>query len=242
MLRIATRRSALARAQAFQVGRALAAGAGDSFELVPMAATGDVQPRRAVADFETKGLFVDTLRRAVASGDCDVAVHSYKDLPTQPVDGLVVAAVPVREDPRDLLVTREGHTLESLPEHATVGTSSQRRSLQLRCVRPGLRVVGIRGNLDTRLRAVAGGELDAVVVARAGVRRLYADPSHGGVGRMALPLTTLALEPSECLPAPGQGALAVECRTGDERALAACRLLDDPATRRAVEAERAFLV
>lgn len=242
MLRIATRRSALARAQAFQVGRALAARAGGGFELVPMAASGDLQPERAVADFDTKGLFVDTIRQAVASGDCDVAVHSYKDLPTQPVDGLVVGAIPEREDPRDLLVTRDGHALGTLPELATVGTSSQRRSLQLLRARPGLRVRGIRGNLDTRLGKVADGEFDAVVVAHAGLRRLYVARSDGGVGPLDLPLTAVALEPGECLPAPGQGALAVECRAGDERALAACRLLDDPATRRAVEAERAFLV
>ena len=242
MLRIATRRSALARAQAFQVGRALAAAAGDGFELVAMAASGDLQPERAVADFDAKGLFVDTIRRAVVSGDCDVAVHSYKDLPTQPVDGLVVGAVPEREDPRDLLVTRDGHALGTLPELATVGTSSQRRSLQLLRARPGLRVRAIRGNLDTRLQKVADGEFDAVVVAHAGLRRLYVAGSDGGVGPLDLPLTAVALEPGECLPAPGQGALAVECRAGDERTLAACRLVDDPATRRAVEAERAFLV
>jgi hydroxymethylbilane synthase len=176
------------------------------------------------------------------SGDCDVAVHSYKDLPTQPVDGLVVGAVPEREDPRDLLVTRDGHALGTLPELATVGTSSQRRSLQLLRARPGLRVRGIRGNLDTRLRKVADGEFDAVVVAHAGLRRLYVARSDGGVGPFDMPLTAVTLEPGECLPAPGQGALAVECRAGDERTLAVCRLLDDQATRRAVDAERAFLV
>lgn len=236
MLRIATRRSALARAQATQVGLAL----GGDFELVPLATTGDLHPDQAVEAFETKGLFVDAIRGAVADGTCDLAVHSAKDLPGDPVDGLSIGAYPRREDPRDVLVTGDGHLLRSLPSVATVGTSSARRKLQLLRVRPDLQVLAIRGNVDTRLRKVVDGELTAVVVALAGLRRLYTDPSIGGIGPLGLPLKAVTLEPGECLPAPAQGALAVECRADDDATLAALATIDDPATRAAVAAERAF--
>ena len=125
MLRIATRRSALARAQATQVGLAL----GEPFTLVPMATTGDLHPDRAVEAFDTKGLFVDAIRAAVADGSCDLAVHSAKDLPSDPVDGLTIGAYPRREDPRDVLVTGDGPLLRSLPSMATVGTPRARRRL-----------------------------------------------------------------------------------------------------------------
>ena len=237
MLRIATRRSALATAQATQVGLAL----GVEFELVPMATTGDLHPDRAVEAFDTKGLFVDAIRAAVADGTCDLAVHSAKDLPSDPVEGLTIGAYPRREDPRDVLVTADGHLLRSLPSVATVGTSSARRRLQLLRVRPDLQVLGVRGNVDTRLRKVADGEFVAVVVALAGLRRLYTDPDVGGVGPLGLPLRAVTLEPGECLPAPAQGALAVECRSDDAATLAMLATVDDPATRVAVQAERAFL-
>lgn len=233
MLRIATRRSALARAQALQVGQLVAARTGAGFELVPMATTGDLHPTRPITAFETKGLFVDKIREAVLAGECDLVVHSYKDLPTDSAPGLVIGAIPPREDPRDALVTRVDEALP--PEGGTVGTSSQRRRLQLLFTRPCLQVLPLRGNLDTRLRKVAEGELDAVVVALAGLRRLY------GAGPLELPVAVAPLEPGECLPAPGQGALAVECRTGDESTLAHCRAIDDQVTRRAVQAERAYL-
>jgi hydroxymethylbilane synthase len=235
MIRIATRRSALARAQAFQTGQLFTARTGEPFELVPMATTGDLHPERPVGAFETKGLFVDALRQALLDGDCDVAVHSYKDLPTEAVPGVVIGAVPPREDPRDLLVSRDGFTLATLPPTAIVGTSSQRRRLELLRSRPSLQVLPLRGNLDTRLRKVAEGEFDAVVVAFAGLRRLYASEPLG------LPLTAAPLEPGECLPAPGQGALAIECHDGDERVLALCAAVDDPAAHTAVRAERAYL-
>lgn len=241
MLRIATRRSALARAQSFQTGRAIAARTGYDFTLVPMATTGDLAPERAIGDFDAKGLFVDTIRAALLAGEVDLAVHSYKDLPGEPVDGLAVGAVPQREDPRDLLVTRAGHGLATLPAIATVGTSSERRRVQLLRAKPGLQVLPVRGNLDTRLRKVADGELDAVVVAFAGLRRLYVPEEDGGVGALGLPLRAVPLEPGELLSAPAQGALAVECRADDEGTLEACRAIDDASTHRAVRAERAFL-
>ena len=210
MLRIATRRSALARAQASQAGRDLAERTGEDFELVPLATSGDLAPTRAVTDFDTKGLFVDALREAVLVGDCDLAVHSGKDLPTEAVEGLVVGAVPRRADPRDVLVTRDGHALADLPATAIVGTSSERRRLQLLRVKPALQVLAVRGNLDTRLRKVADGELDGVVVAAAGLQRLYVPEGEGGIGPFELPLHAYVLEPGECLPAAAQGALAVE--------------------------------
>lgn len=241
MIRIATRRSALARAQAHQLGMLITERTGIDFELVPMATTGDLHPDRAVGDFTTKGLFVDSIREAVRSRDCDLAVHSYKDLPTDPVDGLSIAAVPLRADPRDALVTREGLGLAALPHLAVIGTSSERRRLQLLQANPDLRVQPVRGNLDTRLRKVADGDLDAVVVAMAGLGRLYVAESMGGVGALGLPLATTALQPEECLPAPAQGALAVEARSDDGEASALCALIDDEPTARCVRAERAFL-
>jgi hydroxymethylbilane synthase len=239
-LRIATRRSALARAQAFQTGHLLQARTGREFELVAMATAGDLAPDRPVGSFDLKGLFVDTIRDAVLSGDCDVAVHSYKDLPSDPVPGLRIAAVPEREDPRDVLVSRSGYAFPTLPALATVGTSSARRRLQLLRAKPALQVLPLRGNLDTRLRKVAEGEYDAIVVAFAGLRRLYVPEEAGGVGALGLPLTGAPLEPGEMLPAAGQGALALECRSDDEDIIAACREVDDPETHLAVRAERAF--
>jgi hydroxymethylbilane synthase len=240
-VRIATRRSALARAQAHQVGLRIRERAGADFELVPMATTGDRNPNRPVGDFDVKGMFVDTVREAVLAGECDVVVHSYKDLPTDPVEGLTLGAVPKRADPRDLLVTREGYAFANLPATAMIGTSSERRRIQLLKVKPALQVLPLRGNLDTRLRKVAEGELDGVVVALAGLQRLYVPEEQGGVGPLGLPLKAYALEPGECLPAAGQGALAVECRADDDDALAVCKLIDDRPTRAQVTAERAFL-
>ena len=235
-VRIATRRSALARAQATQVGLAL----GGDFELVPLATTGDRHPERAVEAFDTKGLFVDAVREAVVTGECHLAVHSGKDLPSGPAGGLVIGAYPRREDPRDVLVTRDGHTIASLPSLAALGTSSARRRLQLLRIRPDLQVLPVRGNVDTRLRKVADGEFDGVVVALAGLRRLYTSEHAGGIGPLGLPLRAVTLEPGECLPAPAQGALAIECRGDDHTTLALLSSIDDAVTRAAVLAERGF--
>ncbi len=239
--RIATRRSALAQAQSAWVGRALGAATGREFELVPMTTSGDRDPQRAVAAFEVKGLFVDTIRAAVLDGDCHLAVHSYKDLPSDAVDGLMIAAVPEREDPRDLLVTREGVGLGGLPRGAVVATSSVRRRVQLLRARPDLQVVEVRGNVDTRLRRVAERAFDAVVVAAAGVRRLYGAEALGGVGALGIDVAAVALEPGECLPAPAQGALALECRTDEVETAAGCASVHDALAGSCVRAERAFL-
>jgi hydroxymethylbilane synthase len=203
--------------------------AGHVVELVELTTAGD-RSAAAVADLGT-GIFVNELRRALADGEVDFAVHSLKDLPTYPAEGIVVAAVPRRGDPRDALVARDGLTLGELPAGSRVGTGSPRRSAQLRALGFGLDIVAIRGNVDTRLAKVAAGELDAVVVAAAGLDRL---------GRRDA--ATEVIDPVQLLPAPAQGALAVECRTKDE-ALAArlAAALDDLPSRAAVAAERALL-
>jgi hydroxymethylbilane synthase len=223
-IRIGTRGSALALAQSRQVAGAI----GGSTELVQITTAGD-RSSAPVARLGV-GVFVSALRDALAAGEIDVAVHSYKDLPTAPADGLRVVAVPERADPRDALVARDGLALAKLPAGARVGTGAPRRVAQLRAAAPALELVAVRGNVDTRLRRVADGDLDAVVVARAGLARL---------GRSAE--ITETLDPAVLLPAPAQGALAVECRADRPDLIEALDALDHPATRAAVSAERAFL-
>ena len=228
ILRIGTRPSALAVAQSGQVAQRLRA-AGHPCELVEISSPGD-RSGAPIAELGV-GVFVSSLREALAAGGIDVAVHSYKDLPTAPDPRLTLAAVPPREDPRDALVARDGLVLGELPAGSRVGTGSPRRRAQLDALGLGLEVVAIRGNVDTRIGKVRSGELDAVVVAAAGLRRL---------GRVDE--ATELLEPVQMLPAPAQGALAVECRgTDGELAAALAAALDDPFTRAAVVAERAVL-
>lgn len=229
---VATRRSRLARTQAGHVAEALSRATGRPAELVPLSTTGDEHPDRAVEAFDAKGLFVDGVRQAVLDGRAHCAVHSFKDLPSARFAGLLVGAVPRREDPRDLLVTRDGARLSTLPRGAAVGTSSARRRAQLQRVRRDLLVQPLRGNLDTRLGRVAEGDLDAVVVAVAGVRRL---------GPVDVAVKAVALEHGECLHAPAQGALAVECRDDDGETLDALKLIEDDESRALVRAERALL-
>jgi hydroxymethylbilane synthase len=224
-LRIGTRASALARTQTDLVANAL----GVPVDIVHVVTEGD-RSAEALAQIGGTGVFVSALREALLAGEIDAAVHSYKDLPTAAADGIVVAAVPTREDPRDVLVARDGLTLGELPPGSTVGTGSPRRAAQLRALGLGLDVVAIRGNVDTRLGKVASGEVDAVVLAYAGLRRL---------GRAFE--ATEVLDPIQVLPAPAQGALAVECRSSDDEAIAVIAVLDDPDTRSAVRAERALL-
>ena len=238
-LRVATRRSALAMAQSRTVGEQLASLTGRVLELVEVTTRGDVDPA-PLAQIGGTGVFVTAVRRAVAEGHADAAVHSLKDLPTTPDPRLLLAAVPRREDPRDVLVARCAATLEELPVGARVGTGSPRRRAQLEAARPDVEVIGIRGNVDSRVARVTGkptGDdpgLDAVVLAAAGMARL---------GRQSEVSQTL--DPEQMMPAPGQGALAVEVRADVEAAdpalAAALRALDDPVTRAAVTAERALL-
>jgi len=228
-LRLGTRRSALAMAQATAVATAITELAGCSVELVEVTTVGDTN-RRPLAEIGGTGVFVSALRDALLADTVDIAVHSLKDLPTAPAEGLLLAAVPRREDPRDVLVARDGLMLAELPNGARVGTGSPRRAGQLRWLGLGFDVVPIRGNVDTRLRLVREGELDAVVLARAGLARL---------GR--LDEASEVLDPLQMLPAPGQGALAVECRATDPGTAVLLAGLDDADTRAAVAAERTLL-
>ena len=227
-IRIGTRGSALALAQTRLMADKLER-AGAAVEIITITTPGD----RSTAPIPEIGIgvFTSALRDALAAGDIDVAVHSYKDLPTAPDPRLTIAAVPVREDPRDVLVARDGLTLGELPVGSTVGTGAARRSSQLAALGLGLVIVPIRGNVDTRLRKVVDGEVDAVVLARAGLARL---------GRLAE--ITEVLEPIQMLPAAAQGALAMECRVSDMDTEHLLRTtVEDELTRAAVVAERSML-
>jgi hydroxymethylbilane synthase len=227
VIRIGTRGSLLATTQAGFIRDALIAN-GHPAELVIVATAGD-QSSAPIAEIGV-GVFTAALREAVADGVVDMAVHSYKDLPTAPDTRFDIAAIPPREDARDALVARDGMVLGELPAGSTIGTSSPRRAAQLRALGLGLEIRPLRGNLDTRLNRVSSGDLDGVVVARAGLAR---------IGR--LDAVTESLEPVQMLPAPAQGALAVECRAGDSELVAVLAELDDADTRAAVTAERALL-
>jgi hydroxymethylbilane synthase len=224
-LRIGTRASVLARTQTGLVVDAL----GRPVEIVPVSTTGD-RSSAAIEQLGGTGVFVSGLRDALLAGDIDVAVHSYKDLPTAPAAGIVIAAVPVREDPRDVLVARDGLVLGELPVGARVGTGSPRRAAQLRALGLGLEVIAIRGNVDTRLAKVSSGEFDAVVLALAGLRRL------GRTDEI-----TEILDPIQVLPAPAQGALAIECRADDQATIEVLAAIDHADSRVVVAAERALL-
>ncbi len=228
-LRLGTRRSPLATVQSRSVAAALTAATGRAVELVPVTTYGDTTPA-ALVQIGGTGVFVGALREALLTGSVDLAVHSLKDLPTADPDGLCLAAVPLREDPRDVLVARDGLTLGELPAGSRVGTGSPRRAAQLRGLGLGLEVVDVRGNVDTRLRLVVDGVVDAVVLARAGLARL------GLLDRV-----TEVIDPIQMLPAAGQGALALECRADDAEVAALLCALDHPATRLAVTGERALL-
>lgn len=224
-LRLGTRGSALAVGQSEQVADLLRAR-GHEVELVRIKTGGDTE-RGSLTRVGGIGVFAAELRTALLDGECDFAVHSLKDLPTAPVAGLVVAAVPERVDPRDALIARDGARLADLPPGATVGTGSPRRVAQLRAQRPDLSYVDVRGNVGTRLARVTEGDLDAVVLAAAGLERL---------GLLDRVTDFLAI-----LPAPGQGALALECRDDDARVIEELSALDHGPSRRAVEEERAVL-
>ena len=236
-LRLGTRASALARTQSQTVADAVTAATGRPVELVNISTEGD-RSSAAITQLGGTGVFVTALREALLAGEVDLAVHSYKDLPTAPAAGLAIAAVPPREDPRDALVARDGLTLGELPPGSTVGTGAPRRVAQLRALGLGLDVVPIRGNVDTRIGRVrkdngaggSAGQLDAVVLARAGLARL------GLLDRV-----TETLDPLQVLPAPAQGALAVECREDDDVTRSLLAALDDAGTRACVAAERATL-
>ena len=231
-IRVATRASALARTQSQLVADQLAELTGMGVELVEVSTHGDVDRTTPLTQMGGVGVFVASVREAVLRGDADVAVHSLKDLPTAAHDGLTLAALSIRADARDALIARDGLTLETLPSGARIGTGSPRRMTQLQQIRPDLEVVDVRGNVDTRIRLVHDGVVDAVVLAMAGLERL---------GR--LDEVSQILAPELMLPAPGQGALAIECRAGfvDARLSNALAEIDHAETRLAVTAERELL-
>ncbi|MET0862811.1 MAG: hydroxymethylbilane synthase [Nakamurella sp.] len=232
VLRIGTRGSALALAQSGAVGARLVENGRGEVDLVRVKTEGDINTGPLAAIGGT-GVFVTAVRTALLDGRVDVIVHSFKDLPTAPAPGLALAAVPERESPFDALCARDGLTLASLPNGARIGTGSPRRVAQILLHRPDLVVVPVRGNVDTRLRMVSSSELDAVVLAVAGLTRL------GRTGEI-----TEVFGPDIMLPAPAQGALAVECRDADVNTAwfaGALESLDQPAARAAAAAERSLL-
>ena len=228
-VRLGTRGSRLALVQTESVAAALRAR-GALVETVPIRTSGDHLAEVALADFGGKALFVKELEEALLAGRIDVAVHSLKDMPAALPATLTLAAYPPREDPADVLITRSGGTLSSLPACARVGTSSLRRLVLLRRLRADLAPEPIRGNVDTRLQKLAAGQYDALVMARAGLARLGVAPA----GASPLPVADFP-------PAPGQGILGVEARAGEGPLLELLATLDHTETRIQAEAERAFL-
>ncbi|MCK2030492.1 hydroxymethylbilane synthase [Microbacterium galbinum] len=230
-IRLGTRRSALAQAQSGHVAAALEKVVGRPVVLVPITSEGDTN-RASLSEIGGQGIFATRLREALLAGECDFLVHSLKDLPTAVPEGLVIAATPVREDARDVAITRGGTPLHELHAGSTVGTGSPRRIAQVRRRAPHSTVVDLRGNVDSRLARVASGELDAVILAAAGLSRLGTDS----------PLHREELGLSEWPTAPGQGALAVETTTDAPAELReALAVLDDAPTRLAITLERAIL-
>ena len=231
--RLATRASPLALWQARWVASRLrAAHPGLRVELVPLISSGDADRTTALYQSSSVGVFVREIQAAVLEGRADAGVHSCKDLPTTLPDGLTLAAIQPRADVRDALITRDGRRLADLPVGALVGTSSLRRQTQLAASRPDLCFAPIRGNVDTRLRKLHDGEADATVLAMAGLHRLGLVSSSRAV----------PFDPwTECVPAPAQGAVALDCRTADRRNRWLLACIDDADTRRAVTIERAIL-
>lgn len=230
-LRLATRRSRLALVQARLVAAELRALEPEiEVELVELVTEGDRLQDVRLADHGGKGLFVSEIEAALLDGRAEIAVHSMKDLPAALAPGLVIASVPKREDPHDVLVTRDGAELDDLEAGARVGTASPRREFQLRRARNDLAFPLLRGNVDTRLRRLEAGDYDAIVLAYAGLKRL-------GLAKRPL----WAIPTSLCLPAVGQGALAIEARAADSAIVELCGRIEHAPSRAQIEAERAFL-
>jgi len=229
--RLGTRGSALARWQSEFVAAQLRTVVPElHIEIVEISSTGDQITDQPLWQVEGTGFFTATIERALSDGEIDIAVHSYKDLPVEGTPGLVVGAVPPRAPVEDVLCAKHGKTLADLPAGARVGTCSARRTAQTRTLRPDLDLVALRGNVPTRVARVTDGDLDAIVLARAGLVRLGLD-RH----------ITEVFPVDRMLPAPAQGALAIQCRERDAWIVENLARLDDPATRRTVAAERAVL-
>jgi len=228
-LRIGSRGSQLALWQANHIS-GLLQRQGHTVAIEVVKTTGDKITDVALAKVGTKGMFTKEIEEALAEGRVDLAVHSLKDLPTELPAGFTLAAIPIREDPRDVFLSVNYSRIEDLPAHARVGTSSLRRQAQLHALRSDLEVVPLRGNVDTRLRKLHAGEFDAIILAAAGVTRLGLTEA-----------VRESISPEQMCPAAGQGALAIETRADDTRTTAALKFLDHRPTRDAVECERAAL-
>ncbi|HEX3429923.1 MAG TPA: hydroxymethylbilane synthase [Rhizomicrobium sp.] len=229
LLRLGSRGSKLACAQAELVRQALVAKANIQTELVTVKTTGDLLKDKPLADIGGKGLFAKELEEALLSARIDLAVHSMKDLPVELPAGLKIVATPAREDPADALLSHRGKTLDDLPANARIGTGSVRRAAQIARRRPDLEIVPLRGNVDTRIAKLDRGELDAIVLALAGLRRLNLEAR-----------ATAVLDPEDWLPALAQGALAIEMREGDSNCRTVSQVLDDAPTAIALACERGF--
>jgi len=229
---VGSRRSKLAMTQTnWVIDQLRKIGAPFTFELKEIVTKGDEILNVTLSKVGGKGLFVKEIEQAMLNKEIDIAVHSMKDMPAVLPDGLVIGTIPEREDPRDVLISKENRSLRDLPAGAIVGTSSLRRKAQILSIRPDLEIKWIRGNIDTRLKKLETEEYDAIILAAAGLSRM---------GWKA-EVVTEYLEPSDCIPAVGQGALAIECRKDDEEILQWLAKLNCPKTNRAVQAERAFL-
>jgi hydroxymethylbilane synthase len=228
-LRLGSRRSPMAISQSGDVARLITERTGRRVEIVGVTTLGDVS-REQLTQIGGTGVFVSALRESLLRGEVDFAVHSLKDLPTGTAPGITVAAIPARDDPRDALVGRDGAKLADLSPGARIGTGSPRRAAQLSVLRSDITCVPVRGNANTRLAKVRDGEFDAVVLAYAGLARI----GHTD-------LVSEIFEPDDMVPAPGQGALAVECRSDDAELVALLATIDHSATRAAVTAERSLL-
>lgn len=230
-VRVVTRGSALARTQTTQLVDILKKlNPQRVFEIITLSTTGDKVVDRPLSQFRGIGVFVKELERALSAGEADLAVHSLKDVPVERVDGLTLAAFPARKEPFDVLLTKRNIRFGDLPHNAVIGTSSPRRHVQLRAARPDLEFRDLRGNVDTRIRKLEEGQYDGIIAAAAGMERL-GRPYHGN-GILPMDL---------CLPAAGQGCLAVECRESDEASIKIAGTVDHGITRIEVGAEREFL-
>jgi hydroxymethylbilane synthase/uroporphyrinogen III methyltransferase/synthase len=229
--KVGTRGSVLALAQTNQVIEKLAnTYPKDSFEVVVITTTGDKKQEASLDAIGKQGVFVDTIEEALLSGTIDLAVHSMKDMPESPADGLVFAEAWEREDPRDVLILREAKSLDELPLHAVIATGSKRRAYSLLRLRPDLTIAPIRGNIDTRIRKMQELHLDGIVLAAAGLKRIGREHE-----------ITQYFSEEEMIPAPAQGVLAIELRKENEELLKKINALSDEKTKRAVLAERGFL-
>lgn len=229
---VGSRRSKLAMTQTnWVIDQLKKIGAPFTFELKEIVTKGDEILNVTLSKVGGKGLFVKEIEQAMLNKEIDIAVHSMKDMPAVLPNGLVIGSIPEREDPRDVIISKHNHALRDLPTGAIVGTSSLRRKAQILNIRPDLEIKWIRGNIDTRLKKLEAEEYDAIILAAAGLSRM---------GWKA-EVVTEYLKPSDCIPAVGQGALAIECRKDDEEILQWLAKLNCPKTSRAVQAERAFL-